>query len=142
MSKPRNKFSYKRRLQFYETDGMGIIHHANYLLLLEEARLQFLREVYAEKEDQTLLDETNYPLVSCHVDYKKPLHFNEEVTIEFNVSVEGVRLIFDYHFITKSFENPVAFGKTVHVAFDMKKQRAVRLPKRLIEFLKVPASLG
>ena len=31
-------FTYKRRVTFYETDGMKVVHHANYLKYFEEAR--------------------------------------------------------------------------------------------------------
>lgn len=122
-------------MQFYETDAMGIIHHANYVLLLEEARLQFLRKVSESGSGDKILADVNYPLVSCHVDYKKPIRFNQEVTIDYEVSTEGARLIFDYSLSTKNFNKPVAFGKTVHVAYDMKKQTAIKLPSHVLEFL-------
>lgn len=76
----------------------------------------------------------NFPLVSCHVDYKRPLRFNETVVIDYQVTVEGARLVFDYQFSTKSFDKPVAFGKTVHAAFDMKNQKAIRLPREILDF--------
>ena len=134
----KHKDTYSRRLQFYETDGMGIIHHANYLKLMEEARLQFLRAVSADTHGSAegpLLDAINYPLVHCQVDYKNPVRFNEDLFIHYEVWTEGARLLFDYMFETKSFENPVTFGKTVHVAFDMKLQRAVRMPKNVLDYL-------
>ena len=131
---PKVKFSYQRRMQFYETDGMGIIHHANYLLLLEEARLQFLRELSGDK-DGDILSDINYPLVSAHVDYKLALKFNDLVTIDYEVSTEGAKLIFEYCLWTKSVDKPSAFGKTVHVAFDMRSQRAIRLPEAVINFI-------
>lgn len=131
---PTAKFTYQRRMQFYETDGMGIIHHANYLLFLEEARLQFLRELSGNKEGDILSD-VNYPLVSAHVDYKQALRFNDLVHIDYVVGIEGARLIFDYTLWTKSVDKPSAFGKTVHVAFDMKSQKAIRLPEAVKNFL-------
>jgi len=134
----KHKDTYCRRLQFYETDAMGIIHHANYLKLMEEARLQFLRSVYTHNHGEPegpLLAQINYPLVHCQVDYKKPMRFNEDLLIHYDVWTEGARLFFSYLFETKSFENPVAFGKTVHVAFDMNTQRAVRLPKDVLDYL-------
>lgn len=121
-------------MQFYETDAMGIIHHANYVFLMEEARLHFLRALYGQI-DGNYLAELNYPLVSCHVDYKSPLHFNEDVKIDYTVSTEGARLIFDYLLWTKSIDKPCAFGKTVHAAFDMKSRKPVKLPGELLEFL-------
>lgn len=132
MSAP--EFKYSRLIQFYETDAMGIVHHANYVLLMEEARLQFLRLLYNNQEGD-ILGEVNYPLVSCHVDYKKPLNFNDEVVIDYKVSTQGARLVFDYEFSTKSFPKPLAFGKTVHVAFDMKTRKAMKLPESVLEFL-------
>ena len=36
-------FTYKRRVKFYETDGMRVVHHANYLRYFEEARVEYLR---------------------------------------------------------------------------------------------------
>ncbi|MCJ8277883.1 MAG: acyl-CoA thioesterase [Bdellovibrionales bacterium] len=126
-------FKYTRLMQFYETDGMGIIHHANYVLSMEEARLQFLRLVNEGVQDP--LGEVNFPLLSCHVDYKKPLHFNDEVTIEYTVEAQAARLIFDYTFYAKRIDKPAAFGKTVHAAFDMKEKRAIRMPKNVVDFL-------
>lgn len=136
MSKP--KYQYKRLLQFYETDAMGIIHHANYVRILEEARLQFLRRLHNNTEGN-ILGEVNYPLVSCHVDYKLALRFNEEVTVDYTAHQEGAKLVFDYVLWTKSIDKPSAFGKTVHVAFDMEKNRAIRLPAYVIKFLKAEA---
>lgn len=132
MSAP--KFEYRRLIQFYETDAMGIVHHANYVLMMEEARLMFLRQLHSHREGD-ILEDINYPVLTCQVDYHKPLEFNQEVIIEFDVSSEGAKLIFDYRFMTKSFPKPVAFGKTVHVAFDMKTRRARKLPAKVLEFL-------
>lgn len=36
---------YARQAQFYETDQMGIIHHANYIHWFEEARVDLLRQL-------------------------------------------------------------------------------------------------
>ena len=38
-------FCYQRRPQYHETDQMGIIHHANYIKWMEEARIAFLAEI-------------------------------------------------------------------------------------------------
>ena len=32
-------WSYSREVNYYETDRMGVIHHSNYLRILEEARM-------------------------------------------------------------------------------------------------------
>ncbi len=35
-------YTLKRRVPFYETDGMKVVHHANYLRWMEEARIEYL----------------------------------------------------------------------------------------------------
>lgn len=120
-------------MQFYETDAMGIIHHANYVYIMEEARLSFVRQI--PKSGANPLGPINYPLLSCEVEYKKPLYFNDDVTIDFEVEAKAARLIFTYQMSTERFEKPVAFGKTVHAAYDMKAQRATKIPQAVIDFL-------
>ena len=34
-------FCYKRRVKYYETDRMGVVHHSNYLKIIEEARIKW-----------------------------------------------------------------------------------------------------
>ena len=38
-------FIYHKIPQYYETDQMGIIHHANYIRWFEEARVAYLEEL-------------------------------------------------------------------------------------------------
>ena len=44
---------YRHIVQYYETDKMGITHHSNYIRWMEEARIDFLRQIgwdYAKLE--------------------------------------------------------------------------------------------
>lgn len=36
------EFTFERRINYYETDRMGVVHHSNYIRFLEEARCQML----------------------------------------------------------------------------------------------------
>ena len=36
---------YERRINYYETDKMGIVHHSNYIRFFEEARLDMMKKV-------------------------------------------------------------------------------------------------
>lgn len=127
-------FEYRRRLHFYETDAMGIIHHVIYFYLLEEARVEMLRHCGILKKIP--LEEINYPVLSAHVDYKKPLYFDDELLIQVKLSIEKVRLYFDYELKTKRFSESVAFGKTMHVAMDMKTNAPTRVPEVVQELIK------
>ena len=36
---------YKRKVNYYETDAMQIVHHSNYIRFLEEARISFMDKI-------------------------------------------------------------------------------------------------
>ena len=49
---------YLRRVNYYETDKMGITHHSNYIRYMEEARVHFLEQLgysYARQEQEGLV---------------------------------------------------------------------------------------
>ncbi len=39
------EFKYERKINYYETDKMGIVHHSNYIRYLEEARCEYLKKI-------------------------------------------------------------------------------------------------
>ena len=121
-------------MHFYETDAMGIIHHANYVKIVEEARVQWIRQ-FSDPNDKELLGDINYPVLHCEIQYKNPLYFNDEVTIDVAAHARGARLTFEYVLSTKRFDKPVAFGKTVHAAFDMKARKPTKIPQVVLDFL-------
>lgn len=126
-------YRYRRRLQFYETDAMGIIHHATYLNLLEEARVELLRSRGILKEFP--LDQINYAVLEVQVEYKKPLYFDDEVEVLLNLTSDKARLVFNYELRTKRFSTPVAFGKTIHVAMEMVNRKPIKIPEKILDLL-------
>lgn len=64
--------AYTHKVQYYETDMMGITHHANYIHWMEEARIDFMDQLgfpYAKMEsDGFFLLCARYPAcISIHV---------------------------------------------------------------------------
>lgn len=126
-------FTYHRRIHFYETDAMGIVHHAVYLLLIEEARTEMLRSQGILR--RIGLEKVNYPVLEAKMEYFKPLQFDDEVEILVKVRSEKARLHFDYELRTKRFSEPAAFGKTVHIAMEMSNRKPIRLPEPILRLL-------
>jgi acyl-CoA thioester hydrolase len=72
------------RVRYAETDRMGLLHHANYLVYFEQARTELLRTrgvAYKDLEDQ------GYFLViaKAEVRYKSPAHYDDVLTIRTTV---------------------------------------------------------
>src|SRR6188474_1032299 len=65
---------------FYDTDAMGIVHHANYVRYLELARVRFLKE---HDEPYTEYVKRGYHVVVTRVDIslKRATRFDEELDV-------------------------------------------------------------
>src|SRR5437016_3804676 len=72
------------RVRYAETDRMGLLHHANYLVYFEQARTELLRAqgmTYRDIEDQ------GYFLVITRfeIKYRRPAHYDDLLTIRTTV---------------------------------------------------------
>jgi len=107
-------FIHRHKVQFYETDLMGIVHHSNYLRFFEEARV-------AWAHGRGLLDyqqpgsASHFAVYETQVKHVKPTFFGDDLDIEVQARVEGNRLVFQYRLRGRNLE-VCALGKTVHVA--------------------------
>lgn len=78
----------RHRVPFYQTDGMGVVHHANYLHLLEIARIQLLDEVDVPYRDY-VAQGLHYAVRRADIHYKRAAQYDD--VIETTVWVEWVR---------------------------------------------------
>lgn len=71
---------YLHKVHYYETDGMQIVHHSNYIRWMEEARTDYLGSVGL---DYDKLEENNVliPVLSVDCKYKNATRFGETVKI-------------------------------------------------------------
>ena len=73
------------RVRYAETDRMGLLHHANYLVYFEQARTELLRQIggnYKELEDQGYF----LVLTKVEVKYRSPAHYDDLLTIRTTVT--------------------------------------------------------
>lgn len=120
------------RVRYAETDKMGVVYYANYLVWFEVARADLLRSqgwTYREME----LDGVSLPVIEAHCEYLKPARYDDEI----EVRVEGrvlspVRMEFQYQVVRKQENIVSATGRTVHAALDPS-GRPCRIPQRVRE---------
>ena len=88
--------SYIHKVNYYETDKMGVTHHSNYIRWMEEARIEFLDRIgysYFKLEEDGIMS----PVIGIECDYKATTTFNDEIEIEVKVKeFKGVRLVIEY----------------------------------------------
>jgi acyl-CoA thioester hydrolase len=73
------------RVRYAETDRMGLLHHANYLVYFEQARTELLRTHHGAYKE---LEDKGYYLVIAKVEikYKSPAHYDDVLTIRTTVT--------------------------------------------------------
>ena len=74
------KFETKIRVQYYETDAMGIVHHSNYIRYFETARGEMMRAAgfpYDAMEKAGVW----MPVLSVNAEYKLPALYDEMISV-------------------------------------------------------------
>lgn len=106
--------TYIHKVNYYETDKMGITHHSNYVRWMEEARMDFLKSLgYAMRKLEA--NGITSPVVSIECLYKQSTTFDDEIKIE--VSLEkytGVKLVVRYIMTNIETGNMVLTAKSSH----------------------------
>ena len=87
---------YKHKVQYYETDQMGIAHHSNYIRWMEEARIDFLNQIgwdYKTLEENGVIS----PVTAVDCKYRMTTKFYDVLTIHVHVSeFKGIKLKLRY----------------------------------------------
>ena len=124
---------YIRKVQYYETDMMGIAHHAHYLHWMEEARIDFMDQMgypYARMEAEGFLS----PVRALSCQYKKPCTFGDTLCI--TVAAEafnGVVLTLGYDIARADTGETLCTARSEHV-FTTREGRLIRVRRDLPGF--------
>ena len=123
---------YMHKVQYYETDMMGVVHHANYLHWMEEARIDLMDRLgfpYAEMEQKGVLS----PVKSLSCDYRNPCSFGDEIRVSVRVdSFNGVVMTIVYE-MKNQRDEVVCTARSEHV-FLNREGRFVRMKRDMPEF--------
>lgn len=89
-------WTYHRRVRYYETDRMGVVHHSNYLRLIEDARMDWLDANimnYKQMEDLGVI----IPCAAASEHFLAFLRYDDPFSVEVKlVQYSGVRMVFRY----------------------------------------------
>ena len=111
------------RVRYAETDQMGVVYYANYLVWFELGRVELLRALgLAYKRLETDHD-CILPVIEARCRYRSPARYDDEILIETRPSMlRGPVLKFAYRILRKAPEGEkhqlLAEGETVHVVCD------------------------
>lgn len=129
---------YQHKVQYYETDKMGIVHHSNYIRWMEEARIDFLGQIgwnYKKLEDMGVIS----PVTAVDCKYKVSTYFDDVITIEVWIEeFKGVKLKIAYEM--KRDDVVVCEARSEHCFLDAE-GNIIRLRKEYPEFYETLTNL-
>lgn len=120
------------KVRYAETDAMGVVHHASYIVWFELGRTDYIEQLgftYAEMEEKGFL----LPVLDIHASYKKPLRYGERAMVKTVMEeYDSLRIKFFYEIFNEQNERCVE-GSSTHVIVKKESFKPTRLKAYLPE---------
>ena len=104
------------RVRYAETDQMGVVYHANYLVWFEVGRVELMRALGVEYSRMEIEDDCHIVVGEAKCRYHASAKYDEVLRIRTRIAESGNRLIkFSYEVIRDTDKKLLATGETTHV---------------------------
>ncbi len=129
-------------VRYAETDQMGIVYYANYLVWFEVGRVEWCKSKGFHYRDMEEQDGKFMTVAEASCRYRAPARFEDDILIRTAVGSATDRVV---HFVYEVRNNRtgqvLATGETVHVVTDSKVHPS-RLPDRFRRHFNLPPRKG
>jgi acyl-CoA thioester hydrolase len=107
------------RVRYSETDKMGIVYYANYLIWFEIGRTEFCRARGFSYRDMEENEDSFLVVAESYCRYKAPAYYDDELLIRTHITELRRRsLRFGYEIVRVSDHQVISEGETGHVVTD------------------------
>jgi acyl-CoA thioester hydrolase len=124
------KHQTRFRVRYAETDQMGVVYYANYLVWMEIGRVELVR---SRGFDYKELEETEglyLSVIEASCRYLYPARYDQEIVVRTEVVRSSTRVIeFGYEIRSAEPDRVLAEGSTRHIWLN-RDWRPARLPER------------
>ena len=118
------------RVRYAETDQMGVVYYANYLVWMEVGRVELCKACGFNYRDIEHEDGVFFAVAEASCRYRSPARFDDEVIIKTWVELANSRIvIFAYEMRIAADDRVLATGTTRHV-FVTREMHRTRLPEK------------
>ncbi|GGE47222.1 hypothetical protein GCM10011391_27550 [Pullulanibacillus camelliae] len=112
------------QVRFSETDAIGHVNNVSYFIYLEQARVDFIKSLQADREHPDLF----LAVVSMTCDFIRQAFFDQVLIIETTVTdIGGKSFTLKHTMKEKQTDDTIAVGQSVVVLLDREKNKAVPL---------------
>ena len=104
------------RVRYAETDQMGVVYHANYLVWMEVGRVEYWRAAGLRYRDMEQQDGILLVVAEVNCRYSSPAVYDEEVIVRTRIGQATPRMIrFEYEMVSADDNRTLATGHTKHI---------------------------
>src|SRR5215469_4196542 len=104
------------RVRYAETDQMGVVYYANYLVWMEVGRVEYCKAFGFDYRDMEMEDGVRLAVAEANCRYSFPARFDDEVEIRTWVAEASSRMVtFAYEMRLAAGGKKLAAGETRHV---------------------------
>ena len=120
------------RVRYAETDQMGVVYHANYLIWMEVARVELCGTLGFRYRDMEREEGVFMVVVEANCRYLRPARFDDEVLVETSVKSANTKMLeFTYRMTRQEDGELLVTGFTKHLCVG-RDMRVTRLPGRYL----------
>lgn len=120
------------RARYEESDQMGFIHHSNYIVWMELARIDLLRDCgidYRELEEQGIL----LPVIDVYCKYVLPTYFDDKIRVHAAFTqVSFAKMRVDY-LIYRDNKDLLSYGHSGHGFITKAEKKPIKIPEFLVK---------
>ena len=117
-------------VNFYDTDAMAVIHHANYIRWFEIGRVEYLRSIGITLTEM-MDDGYVFPITDISAKYVSPGKFDDNLVIETTATaLTKAKMCFKYRIYRQEDDQVLVTGKSQNVYTSKETGRIARLPEK------------
>jgi acyl-CoA thioester hydrolase len=104
------------RVRYAETDQMGVVYHANYLVWFEVGRIELIRALGIEYTRMEKEDDCHIVVADAHCRYQQSARYDEVLRIRTRIAESRNRIVkFSYELFRDADGKLLATGETTHI---------------------------
>jgi acyl-CoA thioester hydrolase len=128
------------RVRYAETDQMGVVYYANYLVWMEVGRVELVRALGFQYKDLEQSEGLYLSVVEANCRYLYPARYDQEIVVETRIMKAGSRMVeFAYRISSLAPERLLAEGFTRHIWLN-RDWKPTTLPEKYRAALEVSSS--
>lgn len=124
------------QVRYSETDQMGVVYHANYIIWFELGRTELIESLqlsYVAMEEKGIIS----PVIDVRATYKKPVRYGDKAKVKtWLKKYDGLRVTYSYEVLNGENEVCVT-GESVHICVLKERFRPISIRKHLPDWHEV-----